>query len=357
MTVCYFGNYKPDYSRNRILISGLARNNVTVHECQTRERGWKKYWDLYNQHHQLRGHYDVMVVGFSGYSVVWFARLLTRRPIVFDAFTSLYLSDIVDRKKHSPRSLRAKFLRLVENISYRLARVVLYDTQSHIDYVVRSFGLPAEKFKRIYVGSDEEIFYPHKPQPRPSVLSPLFLIHWHGFVVPFDGVETIIRAAELIKDRSDIQFRMITSFNKHSLPLKHLAASLNITTVTFHDRVDYPTLAENINEADVCLGVFGRSPKADVVIPNKVYEAVACRKPVITADSAAVRELFTHDESIVLVPPEDPAALADAILKLIDSEGYRMRIAHHAYDIFKHQFSQPQFGRELLSILEHIQSS
>jgi glycosyltransferase involved in cell wall biosynthesis len=79
--------------------------------------------------------------------------------------------------------------------------------------------------------------------------------------------------------------------------------------------------------ADIVLGIFGVTPKACMVIPNKVYQALAVGRAVITADTAAVRELFTNGEDLLMVPPGDAAALARAIERLGSDPLLRRRIA------------------------------
>ena len=109
MKVCFFGNYLRDYPRNQILMDGLRQNGVEVLECHTRERGFKKFFSLYFQHRRIKNNYDIIFVAFSGHSLVWFARCISSKPLFFDAFVSLYLTNIEDRKLYSSKSLRAKY--------------------------------------------------------------------------------------------------------------------------------------------------------------------------------------------------------------------------------------------------------
>jgi glycosyltransferase involved in cell wall biosynthesis len=72
--------------------------------------------------------------------------------------------------------------------------------------------------------------------------------------------------------------------------------------------------------SDVCLGIFGTSQKAARVIPNKVFDALACARAVITRDSPAVRELLTPSTEVFVCTPGDPEALADAVVTLHDDD-------------------------------------
>src|SRR3546814_8336865 len=56
--------------------------------------------------------------------------------------------------------------------------------------------------------------------------------------------------------------------------------------------VEYRQLKQFIAEAELCLGIFGTSEKVASVIPNKVFQLVAAGRPVITRDSAAIRDLL-----------------------------------------------------------------
>lgn len=342
MTICYFGNYNPEFSRNAVLIKGLQANGVNVTQCQTRERGLKKFVSLYKQHALLKNSYDVLVVGFSGYSVVWFAKLLTKKPIMFDAFTSLYLSDVIDRKKHSPHSPRAFYLKFLEKISYRLADTVLYDTHAHIEYVTQLYGLAKEKFVRVLVGANTEVFTANQNS---KIVNPKsFMVHWHGNVVPFAGADIIVKAAKILKANPEIQFHIIAPTTKAGKALRSTVKGTN--TITWYDKLSYADLAERMQLADVCLGVFGNNEKTQRVIPHKVFEAAALGKAVITSDQQALFELFSTRD-VFVVNPKDPQALADAILELKRNTELRESLATNAYDVFVQQATPEILGKQI----------
>jgi len=94
LTICFFGIYKPNYTRNLTLMRGLKENGVQVIECGTRESGNKKYWQLIKKHQLIKRDYDVMVVAFPGHTIMplaWLLAKLNRKKIIFDAFVSLYV--------------------------------------------------------------------------------------------------------------------------------------------------------------------------------------------------------------------------------------------------------------------------
>ena len=158
MRVLYFGVYDPAYARNWVLINGLKKNGVEVVELR-RKPGRFSLIKLFFDYLAFDHNFDVMIVGFPGQEAMFLARLLTRKPIIFDAFTSHYGGYILDRKRWKKNSIRAKYFRFLDTWSCKLAHVVLLDTQAHIDFFVHEFGLSRSKFKRLWIGANDENFH------------------------------------------------------------------------------------------------------------------------------------------------------------------------------------------------------
>src|SRR3989344_3243667 len=139
MKVLYFGTYDPDYSRNRVLIKGLRQNGVKVLECNDRSRSTFKYINLFFKYLKFNNKFDVLMVGFPGQEVMLLASLLTKKPIIFDTFTSHYGGHILDRGKYREGSLMSKWFRWIDKRSVQLSDVSLLDTNTHIDFFVKEF--------------------------------------------------------------------------------------------------------------------------------------------------------------------------------------------------------------------------
>jgi hypothetical protein len=127
MKICYFGIYKANYNRNKVLMKGLTENNVDILECNSQKQGVIKYFDLIKKHWKIRKDYDVMIVGFPGWQCMILARFLTRKKIIFDAFFSIYDAMVCDRQNKKRGSWKAGYLWLLDWLSCRLAdKVLLY---------------------------------------------------------------------------------------------------------------------------------------------------------------------------------------------------------------------------------------
>jgi glycosyltransferase involved in cell wall biosynthesis len=129
-----------------------------------------------------------------------------------------------------------------------------------------------------------------------------------------------------------------------------MVARLELSNVTFRKPVPIYDLPDVISKSDVCLGIFGQTPKAQRVIPLKVYQALAMRKPVITGDTPAARSLLKDGESAILCPVGNPRALADAILLLRNNPDLCERIAEKGFQVFRERATSELIGRELKAV-------
>lgn len=116
--------------------------------------------------------------------------------------------------------------------------------------------------------------------------------------------------------------------------------------------IDYSRLAQYIESAEICLGIFSKSAKAGRVIPCKIFNILAMGKPLITADTPAIQEVLTHTENACLIPPGDPEALAEAVNTLHENAELRKKISAGGLALYNDRFSHIVLGKALVVELE-----
>jgi glycosyltransferase involved in cell wall biosynthesis len=355
MKVCYFGNYKPDYSRNLVLIKGLRENGIKVIECNNRSKGLLKFWRLFLKHLKIRNKYDVMIVGFPGQTAVLLAKILTRKKIIFDAFVSLYDSNVFDRQIYSAESFRAKYYWFLDWFTCRLADKILLDTNEQIKYFISEFKIKQEKFSRLFVGADDNLMKPREILSNnnlPAKPSGKILVFFYGNYIPLQGAKYIIESANILKEEN-FHFNLLGSGQDYQGAIE-LAREFGLKNITFLPRVSYEKLSLYINQADICLGIFGQTPKTQRVIPNKVFDYLACAKPFITAETPAIKELLEDKVHCLFCETANASDLAKKILELKNNNVLREKIAQNGYKLYQEKLTPKVLGKILRTIVEEV---
>jgi glycosyltransferase involved in cell wall biosynthesis len=133
-----------------------------------------------------------------------------------------------------------------------------------------------------------------------------------------------------------------------------LAQRLQVRSVNFLGRRPYDALPAMIAASDLCLGIFGTSPKAQRVIPNKVFDALACGRAVVTADTPAARELLHPGGDAWLCEAGSPEAIADAVSTLREDDHLRVAIAERGHARFRESAGIDALAHRLAGIMHEV---
>jgi glycosyltransferase involved in cell wall biosynthesis len=163
------------------------------------------------------------------------------------------------------------------------------------------------------------------------------LVVYTGGLLEWKGVDVLIEAARALPD---VYFAIAGGMPADIARLRTHAgglANLRIDGFQAPERVPLYLAAGDI-------GVVPNRAKpaisARYTSPLKVFEAMAVGLPLVASDLPALRELLHHGEDAWLVPPEDPAALAQGIRALVADPSLRARLGaallarapHHSWD-------------------------
>lgn len=252
--------------------------------------------------------------------------MLRPRHIVMDAFISWYDTIVNDRGYLAREGVLACMLRWAERRAFRAADVVVVDTAQNADYYAELLSLPPALFVSIPLATNEVDFSPAPLRRSDGTCRVLFV----GTLIPLHGIEVIIEAARMLVHRRDIRFVLVGDGQERS---KIASAVDQLENVDWQKEwKDADALAEMIREADICLGIFGTTAKAQRVCPYKIYAYASVGRPVITARTcwleSASKSFGSHP--FECVPAGDSQALASAILLLAADESGRKRLADTA---------------------------
>jgi len=345
----YLGTYDRASPRNTQVVSCLRGAGVEVIERH------RPVWGRHNWSPRLGsavrlaraevalsrvdpGDADVLVVGYPGHPDMAAAtRIADGRPVVFNPLVSLADTLVDDREVVSGGSPLAAILRRLDRRAFRRADLVVADTEAHAAYFREAFDLPSEGVAVAFVGAEDALFHPTETE-RPD-----FHVLFVGKLIPLHGLETILAAARLVPD---VRF-VIAGEGQLARLLRDRPA--NVEHVPW---IEYRELPEAYRRAGCALGIFGLGAKASRVIPNKVFQALACGRPVITADTQAARELLADGRDALLVPAGDPPALAAAIRRVVDETGFAERLAAAGRTTYEDRASERVLGVRWRSLLE-----
>lgn len=302
--VLYISAYISGYIRTTAVLDILRRNKVHVEFICGGKTIFRYFLVFFRSVFRMKN-YDVVMLAFRAHELVPFFRLITRKPIIFDAFVSLYDTVCLDRKICSPDSLAGRFFKWYDSFLCRISDCVLVDTKAHCDYFKSEFK--AEKISYLYLECNESLFRGISAAGTEGK----YTVFWYGNCWPLQGVDIILRAASLLRDDAGVVFRLAGPVLKK---YKNLVRGLALSNIEFVKYIHYDDLPVEINKADICLGGhFSGVPKAKRVIAGKTFQFLACGKKTIVGDNQANRELFQGRDDVFFVEMNSPHALAELI--------------------------------------------
>jgi glycosyltransferase involved in cell wall biosynthesis len=332
------------YVRNRVLVRALRRSHRVRIIGSDSRRYPVRLASVIPRVLTSTRRYDYHFAGFLGQPLVPFIWARSMRPLVLDAFVSVYDTLVLDRGQHAPNSPVARVSRWLDSWSMRKADLVLTDTPASAAFLASEFGAGPAKLLPVPVGADESVFFPRERTGDSSALTVLYMSTY----LPLHGVSTVVEAANILRDASNIRFVLVGDGPERPR-VDALAGKHALDNVTFIDWVPFEELPDLIASCDIFLGGhFSRgNEKAQRVVPGKVFQGLAVARPVILGDCIANREWFTDGQTARIVPMADPQALAGAISALATDAGARTRLAQSGRTLFEERFSESAIAREL----------
>lgn len=249
---------------------------------------------------------------------------LIRRPYV--AFVN---GDIEDFEiQRCPKSI-LDCIDLLRKINFRFADGIVTVTEELKEIMVKRYRIPLHKITLVNNGVNPCVF---KPMDKGEACRALgldkgyFYVGFLGGLYLWHGLEALIKSAPLVLNRYPKTNFIIAGGGPMKDELIRLARELRvIDNFIFTGNVPFDLAPEYMSVFDICV-VFFKAIRKNPGNPIKLFEYLACARPVIASNEGGYGDFVERYEAGMGVDSKNPQAVAEAIISLIENEDLRERM-------------------------------
>ena len=256
------------------------------------------------------------------------------------------------------------FLRMatfLEEFCYRKSALVSGQTQGIVNNIKLRFpqktvhwlknGIDVSKYKESEIPNDVSF-------RRDKDLSPSDFVLLYGGIIGYaQGLEIILRAAEILQHKQDIKFILLGNGpqKEHLLAMKQ---DLNLNNVFFYDAVAKNQMSQIIKEINASIIPLKRLDIFKGAIPSKIFEYQAMNKPILLGVEGEAEEMFIKQgKGGLSFEPDNAKDLSEKILQLYNNPQAAKEMGERGFDYVKTNFSLSQIAEEFHQTLETLTKS
>lgn len=289
-----------------------------------------------------------MLCALGGYAV----SRLKRRPFVLEV-RDLWPKHIIDLGTIT-NPFVINNLRRLEMFLYRRSQAIVAvaeATRRHIE----ARGIPPEKLFTITNGIDEEFFIPKlKSDIRTNHgWSEKFVVLYIGTHGLSQGLETILDTAELLAEEPRYHFVFAGSGAEWE-SLRENARKRDLVNVEFLPSQPKSAMPDFYAAADVCLVPLKKRDVFRYNIPSKMFEIMACGRPIILGAEGQAREFLEEARAGIAVEPENAADYRDAICHLAQEPALGQAFGQQGRAHVLAQYTRNSKADEFLACLKKV---
>jgi glycosyltransferase involved in cell wall biosynthesis len=213
---------------------------------------------------------------------------------------------------------------------HRCDRLVVL-TEGLRNLVIDRYGASPERVLVIPSGSDTELFTPCDRlacRQRVGLDVEAEYIGFVGSFYQYQGLTCLLDAFALIREQKASVRLLLVGDGEAGRSLQEQAAKLDLAgAIVWTGRVPYAQVPDLIGAMDVCAAPF--SADRGETSPVKLFDYLACGRPTVASAIPAVSKIFSDGQGVVLVPPDNPSALASALLSLLENPQRAAELGQH----------------------------
>lgn len=291
---------------------------------------------------------------FCGWAGV-ITRWTRRRPLILE-MRDLWAESIVTLTSVD----RGRLLRALEWLEFRmygLARHIVTVGQGYSRELVER-GVPAERITIVTNGVDREFFAPRPPDAqlaRRIGVAGRFVCSYIGTIGMASGLDVVVRAGLKLRERgrSDIVFLLVgDGANRESLQAR--VAELGLDNVILTGRQPKALIPAYLSISDCSLVHLRRAPLYTTVLPSKIFEAAHMKRPIVLGVEGEAARVVTASQGGICIEPDNEDQLLDAVERLVDDPGLRLRLGQAGHDYVVRHYDRDQLARDYLDFIDRV---
>ncbi|MCA9119937.1 MAG: glycosyltransferase family 4 protein [Planctomycetaceae bacterium] len=275
---------------------------------------------------------------------------LRRRPWVFE------LRDLWPESIRAVGASNSRVLDLLENLElflYRKAdRIVALTNSFRRNLVAR--GIESRKIDVVPNGVDLQQFNQDRisfdAREQLGIAKDAFLVGYIGTTGMAHGLETVLDAAELSRERQDVVY-LIMGQGASRAQLEQSARERQLSNIVFSDSVPHRDIPSVYAALDMSLVHLRPDPLFKTVIPSKIFEAMAMECPILMAVEGEAAEIVERTGSGICISSGCPESLAEAVLKAASDPGGLAAFGQRGRRAVTTSYDRRVKAREVLSTL------
>jgi glycosyltransferase involved in cell wall biosynthesis len=220
---------------------------------------------------------------------------------------------------------RRRLARATLGLSARAADLVVALTPGLARRLIEDFRVPRDRVVVIPSATDAAHFTPIEApaaRRRLGIEPERPVVGFVGLFYRHQGVPTLLHALAKLRPGMPRLLALIVGDGTMRRAWQDTARALHVEDgVRFTGQVPYADAPAYFNAMDVVAAPF--TAHRGETSPFKVLDALACARPVVASDLPSVRPL-AESGAVILVPPDDPGALADALATLLADPVHRV---------------------------------
>ncbi|HNT89586.1 MAG TPA: glycosyltransferase family 4 protein, partial [Candidatus Hydrogenedentes bacterium] len=290
-----------------------------------------------------------LLCALAGYVV----SVLKRKPFVFEV-RDLWPKQIIDLGAvRNP--IIIGLLTWAEMFLYRRAKAIVTVSPATADEIAAR-GIPRDKLFTVTNGINERFFAPRGrlgPLRDTYVWNDDIVVMYIGTHGLSQGLTTIIETAEMLQDREDIRFVFAGQGAEREM-LMEMVHAKKLRNVQFLPMQTKEKMPEFYAAADICLVPLKKRDYFLYNIPSKMFEIMACARPIILGVEGQSLEILNEASAGVAVDPENARAYADAIRKLADDPELRASYGKNGCEYVLRHYTRKQKAEQYLEYLQRV---